>query len=196
MFHFLCKHCAPPRLLQAILLGRHRPTTSFGACCRLGQQSVPHVSIPCAGIAPYRAFWRRFFLEDVPNYKFGGLAWLFMGVANSDAKLYDDELQMLVKEYPKQVHSSPSKGCGASVTLPSLPYDELQRSCEEGFQAGLPPDMFLCIWILHSWLMSGWHYAQGHLASWQAMCLPWASCQSTDQCMESLSNVCDDCSSA
>ena len=56
-----------------------------------------------AGIAPYRAFWRRFFLEDVPNYKFGGLAWLFMGVANSDAKLYDDELQMLVKEYPKQV---------------------------------------------------------------------------------------------
>ncbi|CAK0785705.1 hypothetical protein CVIRNUC_008916 [Coccomyxa viridis] len=54
------------------------------------------------GIAPYRAFWRRFFLEDVPNYKFGGLAWLFMGVANSDAKLYDDELQMLVKEYPKQ----------------------------------------------------------------------------------------------
>lgn len=58
---------------------------------------------PDAGIAPYRAFWRRFFLEDVPNYKFGGLAWLFMGVANSDAKLYDDELQMLVKEYPKQV---------------------------------------------------------------------------------------------
>lgn len=26
-----------------------------------------------------------------------------MGVANSDAKLYDEELQMLVKEYPKQV---------------------------------------------------------------------------------------------
>lgn len=130
----------------------------------IGQQSVPHVSVPCAGIAPYRAFWRRFFLEDVPNYKFGGLAWLFMGVANSDAKLYDDELQMLVKEYPKQVYSSPSKGCGASVTLssvtsPSLPYDELQKSCEKGFQAGLPPDMFLCIWIFHSCLMSGWHCA-------------------------------------
>ena len=93
-----------------------------------------------------------------------------MGVANSDAKLYDDELQMLVKEYPKQVYSSPSKGGGASVTLPSvtlpsLPYDELQKSCEEGLQAGLPPDMFLCIWILHSWLMSGWHCAQGQLAS-------------------------------
>lgn len=39
------------------------------------------------GIAPFRSFWRRCFLEDVPNYRFTGLAWLFMGVANSDAKL-------------------------------------------------------------------------------------------------------------
>lgn len=35
------------------------------------------------------------FYEDVPNYKFTGLAWLFMGVANSDAKLYDDEIQAI-----------------------------------------------------------------------------------------------------
>lgn len=54
------------------------------------------------GIAPYRAFWRRQFLEDVPNYKFSGLSWLFMGVANSDAKLYDDELQNILKKYPDQ----------------------------------------------------------------------------------------------
>lgn len=54
------------------------------------------------GIAPYRAYWRRQFLEDVPNYKFTGLSWLFMGVANSDAKLYDDELQQILKEYPDQ----------------------------------------------------------------------------------------------
>jgi ferredoxin--NADP+ reductase len=45
------------------------------------------------GIAPYRAFWRRCFYEDVPNYKFSGLFWMFMGVANSDAKLYDNEIQ-------------------------------------------------------------------------------------------------------
>lgn len=48
------------------------------------------------GIAPYRAFWRRMFFENVPSYKFTGLAWLFMGVANSDAKLYDDELQEIL----------------------------------------------------------------------------------------------------
>lgn len=45
------------------------------------------------GIAPYRSFWKRCFYEDIPNYKFGGLFWLFMGAANSDAKLYDDEIQ-------------------------------------------------------------------------------------------------------
>ncbi len=70
------------------------------------------------GIAPFRAFWRRAFFEQVctfsellpttscyltafcaawqvPNYKFSGLFWVFMGVANSDSKLYDDELQAI-----------------------------------------------------------------------------------------------------
>ena len=55
------------------------------------------------GIAPYRAYLRRMFMEDIPDYKFTGLAWLFMGVANSDAKLYDDEFQAIAKKYPKQV---------------------------------------------------------------------------------------------
>jgi ferredoxin--NADP+ reductase len=54
------------------------------------------------GIAPFRSYVRRFFCEDVPNYNFKGLAWLFMGVANSDAKLYDDEFQALLARYPDQ----------------------------------------------------------------------------------------------
>lgn len=52
------------------------------------------------GIAPFRSFWRRCFYEDVPNYKFTGLFWLFMGVANSDAKLYDDEISDMAATYP------------------------------------------------------------------------------------------------
>jgi ferredoxin--NADP+ reductase len=52
------------------------------------------------GIAPFRAFWRRMFYENVPNYKFTGLAWLFMGVANSDAKLYDNELNEILATQP------------------------------------------------------------------------------------------------
>jgi len=52
------------------------------------------------GIAPFRSFWRRMFFEDVPNYKFTGLAWLFMGVANRDATLYDNEINEILATYP------------------------------------------------------------------------------------------------
>ena len=53
------------------------------------------------GIAPYRGFIRRLFVEDTPAaaaYK--GQAWLFLGVANSDALLYDDEWQEVKTKYP------------------------------------------------------------------------------------------------
>merc|ERR1711988_1483532 len=55
------------------------------------------------GIAPYRSFWRRAFIERPDNYQFTGLQWLFMGAANSDAKLYDDELSDIVSKYPDQI---------------------------------------------------------------------------------------------
>merc|ERR1712216_1108853 len=53
------------------------------------------------GIAPYRSFIRRLFVEDTPfaaDYK--GQAWLFLGVANTDALLYDDEWQESLKKFP------------------------------------------------------------------------------------------------
>jgi ferredoxin--NADP+ reductase len=53
------------------------------------------------GIAPYRGFIRRLFVEDTPAAKaYKGTAWLFLGVANSDALLYDDEWQEVKKKYP------------------------------------------------------------------------------------------------
>lgn len=54
------------------------------------------------GIAPFRSFWRRCFFENVPNWKFTGLFWVFMGVANSDAKLYDDEMAQISATFPDQ----------------------------------------------------------------------------------------------
>merc|ERR1719152_1140916 len=53
------------------------------------------------GIAPYRSFLKRIFVEKTPfaaDYK--GLAWLFLGVANSDALLYDDDWQELKAKFP------------------------------------------------------------------------------------------------
>jgi len=55
------------------------------------------------GIAPYRAFWKRLFVEKTQAREaFKGVAWLFLGVANSDSLLYDDELQEIKKANPKQ----------------------------------------------------------------------------------------------
>jgi len=54
------------------------------------------------GIAPYRSFIRRLFVEKTPYGEvYKGLAWLFLGVANKDALLYDDEWQSVLKSYPK-----------------------------------------------------------------------------------------------
>merc|ERR1711988_655916 len=53
------------------------------------------------GIAPYRSFIRRLFVEKTPYGKvYKGLAWLFLGVANTDALLYDDEWQEVLKANP------------------------------------------------------------------------------------------------
>merc|ERR1711906_102570 len=56
------------------------------------------------GIAPYRGFIRRLFNEDTPAaavYK--GETWLFLGVANSDALLYDDEFQEAKSRNPENL---------------------------------------------------------------------------------------------
>jgi len=56
------------------------------------------------GIAPFRSFLRRLFGEGNPagkNYK--GLAWLFLGVANKDSLLYDEEFQTYLRTYPDKM---------------------------------------------------------------------------------------------
>jgi ferredoxin--NADP+ reductase len=53
------------------------------------------------GIAPYRSMWKRLFIEKTPaGAAYKGLFWLFLGVANTDALLYDDEIQKMAKEFP------------------------------------------------------------------------------------------------
>ncbi|KAK9749078.1 hypothetical protein RND81_02G100800 [Saponaria officinalis] len=51
------------------------------------------------GVAPYRGYLRMF-MENVPTYKFKGLAWLFLGVANTDSLLYDEEFTKYLQDYP------------------------------------------------------------------------------------------------
>merc|ERR1711871_1224959 len=56
------------------------------------------------GIAPFRPFLRRLFGEATPAGKnFKGLAWLFLGVANKDALLYDEEFQVYLRQNPDKM---------------------------------------------------------------------------------------------
>jgi len=55
------------------------------------------------GIAPMRSFIKRMFVEQTPYAKdFKGLAWLFLGVANTDALLYDDDWKAIQAANPDQ----------------------------------------------------------------------------------------------
>lgn len=55
------------------------------------------------GVAPYRGFLRRLFIERTPaNEFYTGKVWLFLGMANSDAQLYHDEFQLLREARPHQ----------------------------------------------------------------------------------------------
>ena len=59
------------------------------------------------GIAPYRGFIRRLFTETTPaGEAYKGLAWLFLGVANSDALLYDEEWQAAKSKFPDNFRAS------------------------------------------------------------------------------------------
>merc|ERR1711871_1778507 len=52
------------------------------------------------GIAPYRSFLKRLFVEKTPfGEVYEGLAWLFLGVANTDALLYDADWQDIKAKY-------------------------------------------------------------------------------------------------
>ncbi len=98
-------------LLQLLTLHRlpHLPAAALCLSGPAGKVLLlpedPNAVLICVatgtGIAPFRSFWRRCFFENVPGYKFTGLFWLFMGAANSDGKLYDDELQQILATQPE-----------------------------------------------------------------------------------------------
>merc|ERR1719240_1592938 len=55
------------------------------------------------GIAPYRGFLRRLFIEKTPAAEaFRGLAWLVLGVPTTSGLLYDDDWQAIASRHPER----------------------------------------------------------------------------------------------
>ncbi|KAL0550582.1 hypothetical protein IC582_015104 [Cucumis melo] len=53
------------------------------------------------GIAPFRSFLWKMFFEKHEDYKFNGLAWLFLGVPTSSSLLYKEEFEKMKEKYPE-----------------------------------------------------------------------------------------------
>ncbi|KAL6222274.1 hypothetical protein ACLB2K_005666 [Fragaria x ananassa] len=52
------------------------------------------------GIAPFRSFLWKMFFEKHEDYKFEGLAWLFLGVPTSSSLLYKEEFEKMKEKAP------------------------------------------------------------------------------------------------
>ncbi|OIW11047.1 hypothetical protein TanjilG_22854 [Lupinus angustifolius] len=53
------------------------------------------------GIAPFRSFLWKIFFEKHEDYKFNGLAWLFLGVPTSSSLLYKEEFEKMKEKSPE-----------------------------------------------------------------------------------------------
>ncbi|KAK7367287.1 hypothetical protein VNO80_09296 [Phaseolus coccineus] len=53
------------------------------------------------GIAPFRSFLWKMFFEKHDDYRFNGLAWLFLGVPTSSSLLYKEEFEKMKEKAPE-----------------------------------------------------------------------------------------------
>jgi ferredoxin--NADP+ reductase len=89
------------------------------------------------GIAPYRSFALRLFKEKTPAAEaFKGVAWLFLGVANKDSLLYDDEFQAMKAKYPNnfRVDYALSREMNNKAGGKMYIQDKLEEYADEIFQ--------------------------------------------------------------
>ena len=89
------------------------------------------------GIAPYRGFIRRLFIEQTPaNDAFTGLAWLVLGVPVTEGLLYDDDWQEIASRKPDNFRLTYAISREQTTKAGDKMYvqDRLAESAEELFE--------------------------------------------------------------
>ena len=89
------------------------------------------------GIAPYRGFLRRLFIEETPAAAaFKGLAWLVLGVPTSEGLLYDEDWQEIAARKPDNFRLTYAISREQSTAAGGKMYvqDRLAESAEELFE--------------------------------------------------------------
>ncbi|XP_060178986.1 ferredoxin--NADP reductase, leaf-type isozyme, chloroplastic-like isoform X3 [Lycium barbarum] len=66
-----------------------------------GDNHTSRIRTSGTGIAPFRAFLWKMFFEKHEDYKFNGLAWLFLGVPTSSSLLYKEEFEKMKEKAPE-----------------------------------------------------------------------------------------------
>ncbi|GAY53746.1 hypothetical protein CUMW_151400 [Citrus unshiu] len=107
--NFLCKNAKLQASISCFILCDLKPGAEVKITGPVGKEMLmprdPNATVIMlatgTGIAPFRGFLWKMFFEKYEDYKFNGLAWLFLGVPTSSSLLYKEEFEKMKEKAPE-----------------------------------------------------------------------------------------------
>ncbi|RWW66251.1 hypothetical protein BHE74_00026419, partial [Ensete ventricosum] len=85
------------------------------------------------GIAPFRSFLWKMFFEKYDDYKFNGLAWLFLGVPTSSSLLYKEVSFLATHSSSLRFHVSPTH-CLTRLCVGVQEFEKMKERAPDNFR--------------------------------------------------------------
>ncbi|RZR72264.1 hypothetical protein BHM03_00011819 [Ensete ventricosum] len=85
------------------------------------------------GIAPFRSFLWKMFFEKYDDYKFNGLAWLFLGVPTSSSLLYKEVSFLATHSISLRFHVSPTH-CLTRLCVGVQEFEKMKERAPDNFR--------------------------------------------------------------